>query len=120
MPAGRPKKIIDADLVLDLAKIHCTMKEMAGICDCSVDTLERNFAEIISKGRQEGKMTLRRLQWNAAQRGNVTMMIWLGKQWLEQIEKIEQTVEAKIEQVNNTEALAKKLTEILKTAAEIR
>ncbi len=34
-------------------------------------------------------MSLRRLQWKAAKENNVTMLIWLGKQYLGQTDKQE-------------------------------
>jgi hypothetical protein len=34
-------------------------------------------------------MSLRRAQWKSAEGGNVTMQIWLGKQWLGQKEQHE-------------------------------
>jgi AraC-like DNA-binding protein len=78
-----------------LAAIHCTLEEMAAVTDISVDTLERRFSDIIKKGKEIGKSSLRRTQWEAAQnikdssgriveRGNHTMQIWLGKQLLDQ------------------------------------
>jgi hypothetical protein len=54
---------------------------MAGI---SVDTLRDNFSDIIQRGQEEGKASLRRMQYQAAVKGNVVMMIWLGKQLLGQ------------------------------------
>lgn len=84
---ARPLKEIDESLVEKLASIHCTMEEIASVCDCSVDTLERRFAELIKKAKDKGKSSLRRHQWESAQKGNVTMLIWLGKQLLGQTDK---------------------------------
>lgn len=81
---ARPKLEIDADIVEKLASIHCTMEEIASVCSCSVDTLERRFAEIIKVGKDKGKTSLRRHQWEAAQKGNPALLIWLGKQLLGQ------------------------------------
>lgn len=64
--------------------IGCTMQEIGAVCECSVDTLERRFADIIQKGKETGKSSLRRMQWKNAESGNVTMQIWLGKQLLGQ------------------------------------
>lgn len=36
------------------------------------------------------KLRLRQLQWRAADNGNITMLIWLGKQELGQTEKVEE------------------------------
>lgn len=83
---------LSVDLIKDLATIHCTMEEIASILGTSVDTLERRYADIIKEAKANGKSSLRRLQWHAAQAGNTTMLIWLGKQLLNQREKSEETI----------------------------
>jgi len=90
---GRPVKKIDPKLVQDLAAIGCKTTEIASIVGVSVDTLDRRFAEEMEKGRSNLRATLRRWQISAAQKGNVAMLIWLGKQLLGQTEKIEQATE---------------------------
>lgn len=86
---GRPRKKIDKDLVFSLASIHCTMKEIAAVCKCSVDTLERRFADHIERGRETAKASLRREMWKAAEHGSARMQIWLSKQHLGMSDKIE-------------------------------
>lgn len=81
---GRPKLEIDPDTVEKLAAIHCSMAEIASVVECSVDTLQRRFADVVQRGRNKGKTSLKRWQWKAAEKGNVTMLIWLGKQHLDQ------------------------------------
>ncbi len=85
------KKEIDWELVEKLASIMCTQEEIAYVVGVSVDTLSRRkeFAEVIKKGQAKGKASLRRMQWKSAENGNATMQIWLGKQWLGQVEKQE-------------------------------
>lgn len=92
---ARPKKQIDAKLVHDLASIGCKNNEIAAFVGCSTDTLERRFAAELINGRESVKISLRRWQLQAAQKGNVAMLIWLGKQMLGQTEKVEQTSEVK-------------------------
>jgi hypothetical protein len=91
-PNGRPKKIIDYDLVESLAEIQCTQAEIAATLKVSVKTLQRNekFCRIYKQGMDNGKMSLRRMQWRAANKGNTTMLVWLGKQYLSQRDRIEQ------------------------------
>ena len=84
---ARPEIEIDATLVEKLASIQCSKSEIAAIVGCSVDTLDRRFAEQMHKGREHGKMSLRRRQFDVANKGNATMLIWLGKQWLSQRDK---------------------------------
>ncbi|MCL4408214.1 MAG: hypothetical protein M1542_07625 [Thermotogae bacterium] len=88
---GRPKKAIDYETVEKLALIHCTEEEIGEFLDISVRTLQRNkeFCRVYKKGLKKGKMSLRRMQFKAAEDGNVAMMIWLGKQYLGQTDKQE-------------------------------
>lgn len=87
--AGRPKKIIDYELVKSLAEIQCTQAEIAAVLKLSVDTLSRDetFCGIYKTAMNNGKMCLRRLQWKRAMEGCDTMLIWLGKQYLGQFDK---------------------------------
>jgi hypothetical protein len=86
---GRPKLDIDAEQVKRLARLHCTMQEMADFFGCHRDTLHNNFSAEIDKGRSEGNISLRRKQWQmAVEKGNVVMLIWLGKQMLGQRNEI--------------------------------
>jgi AraC-like DNA-binding protein len=84
---GRPVIKVDTDLIEKLAAIHCTNKEIAEVLGISIDTLQRNFPDFLQKGRAHGKAKLRRLQWQKAEEGNPTMLIWLGKQILGQKEQ---------------------------------
>ena len=86
---GRPKLDIDPEQVTRLARLHCTMEEMASFFGCHRDTLHNNFSAEIDKGRSEGNISLRRKQWQmAVEKGNVVMLIWLGKQMLGQRNEI--------------------------------
>jgi hypothetical protein len=84
MPAGRPRKQVDEQQIESLAGIGCTIAEIAAVSGVSKDTLERNYAALIEKGREHAKSSLRRMQFKSAEAGNVTMQIWLGKQLLGQ------------------------------------
>jgi hypothetical protein len=54
----------------------------------SVDTITRNYAEMIKEGREHGKSSLRRAQYKLALTGNAQMLIWLGRFYLGQKEEI--------------------------------
>lgn len=88
MAGGRPKKVIDYEEVTKLAGIQCTQEEIAHVLDISVRTLQRDdeFCRIYKNGMMAGKKSLRRLQWDSANKGDRTMLIWLGKQYLNQRE----------------------------------
>ncbi len=47
----------------------------------------------IEAGRENGRATLRRYQWQTAQAGNPALLIWLGKQILGQRDKIDNTID---------------------------
>ena len=105
MPAGRPKKEIDYTTVEKLANIQCTQDEIASFLGISTRTLQRDeqFMELFNRGRENGKMSLRRMQWKHAEK-SVPMAIWLGKQYLGQRDKVEYTddgVKAINDNINN-------------------
>ena len=87
---ARPIKKVDTQAIQKLAQMHCTYEEIAEFLDVSTKTLQRNYVHLIKKGREMGKISLRRAQFEKAIGGNVAMMIWLGKQHLDQKDKIEQ------------------------------
>jgi hypothetical protein len=83
---GPTKKVVfDAD-VYKLAAMGCNDREIARWFDINEDTLRNNFSDIIAKGREELKQSLRRAQIKLALGGNATMLIWLGKNILGQSE----------------------------------
>lgn len=92
---GRPRIEIDWDEFDKLCALQCTLAEIAGWFDCSEDTIENRVKEIKGMGfsdyfrikSSKGKISLRRAQFQLANQGNATMLIWLGKQWLDQSEK---------------------------------
>ena len=88
---------IDWQLCRNLLRIQCTGEEIAGAMGISYDTLERackrdhkiKFAEYSAQKRAEGKASLRRMQWKAAEDGNITMLIYLGKNMLDQSDRVD-------------------------------
>jgi hypothetical protein len=67
-----------------MAYVAATTLEIAEFVGCSPDVLERRFADVLRKKRTSMKLRLRRAQFRLAMEGNVTMLIWLGKQYLDQ------------------------------------
>lgn len=101
MKTGRPRKEIDLETFKGLCFIQCTITEIAGVLDCSTDTveawclreLEMPFSEAFKKFSAGGKMSLRRAQFKLAEK-NATMAIWLGKQYLGQRDDIAESVDS--------------------------
>ena len=97
MPKLGDKKPIDWDKVYKLMALHCTQEEIAGMMDIDIATLDyrikheldTTYTELFSKKSAEGKMSVRRRQYVAAMEGNPTMLVWIGKQWLKQVDKQE-------------------------------
>lgn len=86
---GRPKIDIDSIQVEKLAELGCKNTEIADYFGCSPQTIEDRFQPQLTKGRSAVRMSLRRWQLESAKRGNVAMLIWLGKQMLGQQDKTE-------------------------------
>lgn len=91
---GRPSKVekIDPKQVENLAALMCTLEEMAAWFNVDKSQISRNFATEIAKGRERGKTSIRKKQFDVAMNGNVTMLIWLGKQYLGQKETNETVI----------------------------
>ena len=88
---ARPKKYkISKDQVQKLARLGCTNKEIGEFFGCSADLIEKSYSEFTTKGRAEQKLRLRQLQWQSAEKGNTTMLIFLGKNILGQQDKLEE------------------------------
>jgi hypothetical protein len=81
---GRKPVDVDPEQVEKLAALGCTNLEIASFFNCSDRTIRDKFSENVAKGKEQGKIRLRQLQWQSAQKGNVTMQIWLGKNILGQ------------------------------------
>jgi len=99
---GRPRLEFDLEQVERLGLLQCTDNEIAAYFGCSRDTIasrkadDAEFSDALEKGREKGKISLRRVQWQSATAGNITMQIWLGKQYLRQSDKIKSTTDANL------------------------
>lgn len=100
---GRPKIEIDFEKINKLCEFHCTAQEIVAhlkIFDSKIsyNTVERRIKEefnmtfgeyVQEKHNGFAKPKIRGLQWKAAENGNTSMLIWLGKQYLGQTDKQE-------------------------------
>ena len=86
---GRPKIDIDQKIFENLCKIHCTLSEVAGVFNCSEDTIQRwckdtyddTFANTYKRFAGGGKASLKRLMWKHAEK-SASMCIFLAKNLL--------------------------------------
>lgn len=76
-----------------MAAIGCTIDEIGGVLGCTGRTIEKRCHPQLERGWAKMKVSLKRRQWKIAHdgKGNVGMLIWLGKQYLGQSEKNEIT-----------------------------
>lgn len=89
----RTKITINFSILQKLCKLQATAEEIAGVLECSVDTLERRideeykitFAEYYNRYSSSGKVSLRRTQIKLSKKDS-RMAIHLGKQMLGQSE----------------------------------
>jgi len=97
---GRPPKTIEFKQFEQLCSIQCTAKEICAVLGLTDKTLYRlvkkqykeSFSAVFKKLAETGKSSLRRAQYKSAIiNGNVTMQIWLGKQYLAQTDRQEFT-----------------------------
>ena len=85
-PVYVEEKFLHPSLVRRLASKGCTITEIANILGCNEFAITGN--ETLRRSREIGmelmKLTIRHKQVQIALAGNVQMLIWLGKQYLNQ------------------------------------
>ena len=89
-----PTKPFDPIQFERLLNYQCTKKEIASFMYMSLDCLlkkvkdyygdDATFKSVQAEKGGVNKVKLRIKQYRTAMRGNVSMQIWLGKQWLGQ------------------------------------
>lgn len=93
-----------------LCELQCTLAEIAGFFKVDVGTVRvfckatygMGFKDCFTRYGSKGHISVRRAQYlNATEHNNPIMQIWLGKQFLGQKDKMEQTNVDKIEFVND-------------------
>lgn len=92
MRTGRPRKEIDKTQFENLCGIQCTLEEVCCFFECDEKTLNKwckekygkTFSQVFNEKRGTGRVSLRRSQFQTALKGNASMLIWLGKQYLGQ------------------------------------
>ena len=81
--AGRPKIVVDIEILKNLASIGCPDYEIASELNISAKTLKRNYADIVEQFKEKGKASLRKKMWDkAVKKDNTHMQIWLSKNYL--------------------------------------
>ena len=79
---------VDPAVVSALAAVGCTAEEIAAVTGCERTTLWRRFEAEIETGHIKMRASLRRRQFKLAMEGNTAMLIFLGKQYLGQMDQV--------------------------------
>lgn len=100
-PRGRPPKQIDLEAVEDLLSVAASQEEIADLLEFDVSLFRKRIDLITAykKGMQGFRVNLRRQQWLRARSGDTGMLIWLGKQYLDQKDKQDVDVKAAMQTV---------------------
>jgi hypothetical protein len=96
---ARPTIEIDKTEFEKLCMLFCTLTEIADFFDCTDDTINNwckkeygeSFSGVYKRKSSKGKISLRRKQFQVAMAGDRGMLIWLGKQYLGQSDKLDFT-----------------------------
>lgn len=102
------KDKINKEQFENLCNLWCTLIEISEFFGVSEDTLEswckdtygETFSDVYKRKNSKGKIALRRWQMKSAEKGNVTMQIWLGKQHLNQREHLLDNLEGETPHLN--------------------
>lgn len=91
------KVVIDPVQLGKLAEMCCSIEEVAAYFRTTVQTVRARLKKdplktVWESGLARGRISLRRAQMQSALGGDRTMQIWLGKQLLDQKDKIDQDV----------------------------
>ena len=99
---GRKAANIDEEQVRALARLGCTWDEIADVIQVSRTTFgkylreKKSLREAYDRGLSEGDVSIRRAQYDAAMSGKSAMLIWLGKNRLNQTDRVETKTENEI------------------------
>jgi precorrin-4 methylase len=85
--AGRPHVVLDEGRIGQLAFDGCKDATIAAVMGCAPQTITDNYSKVLVKKRGERRAALHSRQTLQALRGDNTMLIWLGKNELEQTDK---------------------------------
>lgn len=111
-PEGRPLKKIDWEKVDKMLEAGCLGTEIAGYFNMHSDTfydrlrIEKGvgFSEYRDRKHQKRNSLLRMKQFQQAMTGNTSLLIWLGKQHLEQADEHKHAHQITIKSVSYKEA----------------
>jgi hypothetical protein len=87
---GRPEKEIDYRMLEKLSRLQLPVEDLCNLLEISPRTYyyrmesDEVFAQKVAKGKSHAKTSLRRAQMYYAMKGNAALLIFLGKNMLNQ------------------------------------
>ncbi|MBK8946428.1 MAG: hypothetical protein IPM32_14325 [Ignavibacteriae bacterium] len=102
--SGRNKKRINHKKVEEYIRIGLSGREIAKLVGVDEKTIRNKFSALLQKREHENilefqkkKLKIADKQYERAMEGSDIMLIWLGKNWLKQSDKMEQNGRRKLE-----------------------
>jgi hypothetical protein len=104
---GRPEKEIDWKLLDSILQFGARLIDCSEMLEVSDDTIQRKikdsfdctFSEYRERKMSKMRMKLLQKQFDVAMSGNVALLIWLGKQHLNQSDKQEQSINHNVDKL---------------------
>ena len=84
-----------------LSSFGCTIMEIAKFFIVDESVIRKDYVEEVRRGKEQMKLRLRQLQWKFAEQGNTSLLIFLGKNYLNQTDK------QQLDMTGNLEAVLK-------------
>ncbi len=99
---GRKKAALDPVQLEKLCMMQCPLAEIAAWFGVATKTIERRakepkFAELLERGKQKGRIAIRRALMDQVQKGNMTAIIWAGKNILGYRDSVDAQISGSIE-----------------------
>ena len=94
MPRKLSSETLTAAQLEELAAIGLSDTEICNLLGISESRWKARYPSVIKKGRARLRKSLRRAQIKSALSGNSTMLVWLGKQYLGQSDRLDHSVSA--------------------------
>ena len=86
-----------------LASFGCTYLEIGKYFAVNEAVIRKKYKAEYEQGKEEMKLSLRQLQWKHAGQGNTALLIFLGKNYLNQTDK------SQVDHTNNLELVLKEV-----------
>lgn len=93
------KTKLDDEQIIELAKRGCSQREIAYALGCKLEDLVFNHLDALTRGRELGRIEVRKLMWEKAQGGNSIALRYLVYNVLnESLDKEENMIDINYEQ----------------------